>query len=198
MKTFELEFSYLGDRDYLDVTSILDSFWQALGPNTRTAVRNMDFRIHAPFNENCTLYYQENSVPSYKNDPCAKFTWLIEGKKYFGFLVPNGQKIVKRSPEPKWDFEQHCEFRDGKMYLTKNFNQDVCYSLTKTGKFLISKYRDPAVKVVRFKFNELMLPEELVGTSLRMQEMSGTEFIKVICEKNDKEFGFIVVTTKTE
>lgn len=198
MNPYELVFSYLGERDYLDVTSILESFWQVMGQDTRKKIRDMDFRILAPFNENCSLYYQKGSFAAVPKDPCAKFSWKIDGEKYFGLLVPNGNKITLRIPEPKWDFEHYCDFNEGVMRLKTKFKQDTCYSLTKMGKYLISKYRDPNVKVVRFNFKELLSPDDLEGTCLRLENMVGGDFIKVICEKNNEEFGFIVVTTKAQ
>lgn len=185
-----LKFSYLGDRDYLDITSILDSLWNFFGLDIRSSITEMTFKINFPIVQNCYLDYSTQQRASNSTD-AAEFTWIQNKTQFFGYLIPNGTVFTDRTEEPKWDFESFCDFSNDRVILKNNFKIDTCYNMTKMGKFLISKYQDPNVRIVKFYFKELIPSKEMIGISLKLQKIRGG-FLKIICENNSEEFGHII------
>jgi hypothetical protein len=185
-----LKFCYLGDRDYLDITSIFDSLWNFFGLDIRASITEMTFKINFPIVQNCYLDYSTHQRDSNSTD-AAEFTWIQNNTQFFGYLIPNGTIFTDRTEEPKWDFESFCEFSNDRVILKNNFKIDTCYNMTKMGKFLISKYQDPNVRIVKFYFKELIPSKEMIGISLRLQKIRGG-FLKIICENNVEEFGHII------
>ena len=178
------------------MTSVLESFWSHFGFGIREQIREMEFKILAPILENCFLHY--GLIADFTNDSvvekaAASFSWQIDAVNYVGFLVPNGEKIIERVDEPVWDFSKYCDFKNDRVILKKIFKNDVCFNLTKMGKYLISKFRDPNVRIVKFYLRELIPKKDMIGSQLYMVDLKKNGFIKIICENRGEELGYILV-----
>lgn len=189
-----IKFSYLGERDYLDITSILDSLWDHFGIGFRQDVKDMHFKLLAPISQNCFLVYgPECNFKKNAENAVAEFAWTVHQIKYLGQLFQNGEVISIRLPEPRWNFAEYCDFQNDTVTLKKTFNEDVCYNLTKMGKFLISQFRDPNVRIVKFFFKDLLPSQNLVGAQLRIIDLRKKGFTKIVCQNKGDELGYIMI-----
>jgi hypothetical protein len=195
MKSFKMSFEYLGNRDYLDISSITDSFWQNFGTEKRTLVRNFEFKLLKPIDVECIFCYDEIGKIEFSNKKksLATIKWELGGKEYLGFFNGTEIKISKRRTEENFSFENHCEVLDQKVKLKRLFSADTCYNLMKMGKFLIGRSDNPNVRVVKYFMRHFMPAEELINSEVNLTSLWGNDFFKLHCTKNSDEFGYIIV-----
>lgn len=198
MKSCRLLFKYLGNRDYLDISSITESFWSAFGNEKRELISDLEFKLKRQIHTQCDLVYDEigNIDGSLKEKAYAELSWKIQGRAYQGFFLGTDEVITARDPEANLNFADYCEFEGQKVRLIKLFRDDTCYNLMKMGKYLVSQSYDPQVKVVKYSMQYFMPASKLIGAEMKLSELPGGQFLKLSCSKDGAEFGYIVIRKK--
>jgi hypothetical protein len=195
MKKLKLSFSHLGERDYLDISSITHAFWQAFGPDKRSQTKNLEFRLRAAIAEQCDLLYEEGSkVDSmFRKDALAELRWEVADTPFFGFIFGNGERIVQRDPEPYVRTADYCQLVNDRVLIMKSMNGDTCYNLARMGKYLVGETLMTQVQVVKYYMSHFVSADELIGTELWLSHLNGSKFLKLHCSKYGVEFGHIIL-----
>lgn len=199
MLTRPLDLSYLGDRDYIDVSSIISSFWKALSPQTtQSSVGNIHFKILRPIRNQCELVYAENQWPSIGNvEPRVKLKWTSNNRTHLGYFLETNTLLTARRTESSWKLEDHLEIRENVVIIKKAFQEDCIYNLMKAGKYIIQHQSHHAPRVAEFIFNQLYSSNDIRGCVLKYEPLKKIRkdqvFIRLVCFKNDNIFGNVYV-----
>ncbi len=195
MKSCKLNFRYLGSRDYLDISSITDSFWNSFGVEKREFIKNLEFKLLKEIKFNCELKYEElhRLDSGLKDKAVAELYWEIESQMYQGYFLATAERITEREPEQVFKFEEYCDLTGDRVRLNKLFRQDTCYNLMKMGKYLVTEKYGPDVRVVKYVMKYFVPSADMIGSEMSLSPLPGGQFLRLSCFKKDLEFGQIII-----
>lgn len=189
-----IELSYLGDRNYIDISSVLAAVWNTYGKSKRNEITKLEFRLVMPITESCNLLVSKCPIDNASGNRTVfgEMTWNYKGDKMFGLLVGNGGVVKDRRPEVDWNFDDHCDVEGDKVFLRKTFSNETGYNYMKMGKYFLSKFMNPNVKFCKFYFDYYLPAAEMVGVYMTYSLAKGGNFLILNCFHNDEKYGYIM------
>ncbi len=187
-----LNLSYLGNRDYIDVTSITRAVSAAIDPNIEQS-QISDFSIHMenPLLNECFLVPKNSREEALTRVAKVRFNYR---DNFFDFdICQNETPIARRSMEAKIEILDYCKLEQDRILLQKPFSTEFMYTLMSMGKaILVSHFRRPP-RVVKMQYECFFNPALASGVSMKIGPLNRMNFGQLICEKGGEPFGSVLV-----
>lgn len=106
-----IRFSYLGDRNYISISQVVEEFLRAKGA-TGGGPQFYDFciRVRRPILNDCRLVPISSDLPLDDSRIVADYRYKKDGHIVREGLVSDRQVITARSPEPALNISKHLKF----------------------------------------------------------------------------------------
>lgn len=186
-----LNLSYLGNRDYIDVTSITRAVSAAIDPNIeQSQIANFSIHIENPLLNECFLV-PRGAIAALKKVAKIRFNYR---DSFFDFdICQNDTPIRRRSMEAKIDIFDYCKLERDRITLQKPFSTEFMYTLMSMGKaILVSHFRLPP-RVVKMQYDRFFNPCLTAGVSMKIGSLNRMGFGQLICQKGEEPFGSVLV-----
>lgn len=198
MDAKKLDISYLGKRDYIDVSTLSSALYGAIPQLTdNTKLKNFKFRVKKKVINECTisLYESELEAKAFENEATVVFNWDYEGKNYTAHFKETKTPITKRIPEIMEDTSRHISYDQQlkNVTLSNPVNDDSIYNLMKMGRIIVVEKYNLFPRVVRFHFDRLFNQEELKDVIMTAEFFASKDFYRLETFKEGKKFGEIII-----
>lgn len=190
-----LDISYLGDRDYIDVSTLSSALYQALPDITiNSHVTDFKIRLLKKVLFNCELVWAQDLEPDFdKKKLCVHFNWKFKDQLQSVYFQELSTLITSRKREPMTNPTEHMAYQSGEVHLFDPINDDSIYNLMKMGRILVVEKYHLIPRVVRFKFDRLLNQSELRGVTMKADFFAKEDFYILETFKNNNKFGEIII-----
>jgi hypothetical protein len=189
-----IEFSYLGDRDYIDISTISERTNMSLAELGILNVEQIRLRVLHPvlYNGVFEVASAESGKVVPKESPIA-VDFRANSLNYTAWVKPGNTKILSRRKEIHFELAKYTFIEDQRIELRKPFNSDLVYNLMKMGRELIVHSGlglKPRVLEFRFEF----IPEAKLFSQLSLQLSPLKNALHALtCFVDDEKFGRVIV-----
>ena len=133
-----ISFSFLGDRNYIDVSTITDAITEGIDKPQLGDYEDFHLKILRNIQNHGFLSLMENDKSIIlKSQFCLTFKFSIKGVPYLAWVEPGPEPIISRKVEIQKEIHDHCEIQGHRIFLRKPFNKNLVYNLMKMGKAII-------------------------------------------------------------
>ena len=185
-----VEFSFFGDRNYVDVTTISKELFKKISV-PMFQLKKIEFSILKTVSYN-GLFTLSKIKPIADYTVAVSFQYLDEN--YFGFVEDRDDLINQRFDEIPYVIENYFLLEGQSMTITKPLNDDFVYNYMKMGKELLVKNSiglNPRVAKYQFDF----VPEnaDYGHLSMKIKLEGKSKFYRLDCYFKDSHFGYVIV-----
>ena len=194
----KLNISYLGKRDYIDVSTLSSALYEALPLITENGkIKNLKIRLIKKVENECFLQLfkdSDNSTPKNIPGTAVIFNWDFEGVNYTAFFVEGEKTLNSRIKEIVDDPQEHIRYENGVVTIFNPINDDCIYNLMKMGRLIVVNKYNLYPRVVRFHFDRLFNKQEMKNIVMKAEVFSATKnFYKLETFKDGIKFGEIII-----
>lgn len=192
-----MNLSYLGRRDYIDISTLSNALYATLPDITSNdRIECFQCRITKKVEFNCDLILEQGPETKFdRRRAGVQFAWKFEGETYRAFLVERSDRIVARRTECVDDPSDYMTYRDGQVFLNAPINDDCIYNLMKMGKMIVTEKFGLVPRVVRIEFDRLYDRVGMMGITMGAKFFAKTNFYKLETFHRGLKFGEILVKT---
>lgn len=159
----KVNLSYLGDRNYIDISTISYNFFKSCGHDIYQASPDYEsIRILKKITRNGIL---TESKPT--NASCI-FKYKINSQKKIYYYIENSTIITSRTIEDAYNREEFFIIKDNTGRFIKPINTFMTYNLMCLGKSLIVANTDLTPRVVQTELNFHIEPNQYEFISMKL------------------------------
>lgn len=190
----KLDISYLGKRDYIDVSTLSSALYAALPDITdNRRIKNLNIRLLKKVTNECLLKLCDKNTHVDKEKTAVVFNWDFEGVNYAAHFIESDNLITSRRQELVDDPSDLMKYKDGEVLLFNPINDDCIYNLMKMGRLIVVNKYNLYPRVVRFHFDRLFNREEMKGIIMKADFFAAKDFYKLETFKDGHKFGEIII-----
>jgi hypothetical protein len=179
--------SYLGPRNYIDVSTLSESFFKACGyDNNDPAIESEAIRIYKKISHHGILTTQHCISMS------CKFEYSVNNEKRTYYFLENGPLITTTHPEILYKHEEHFIIQDKIARFIKPINKTMTYNLMCIGKALILSNSQLTPRVVQTDLRFNLRADDYANLSIEFTPLKN-DFILLRTYVNEKKHGDIHV-----
>lgn len=191
--------SYLGSRDYIDISSIWSAFSQANGNKFDcTSVEEILIRILKPIkNKVFSLRFNaRDTLPqSLKSQISAEIFYTLDSIEYRELLIEGNDPIVDRRLEKALNLDEYIAFSKDEAHFIKPLNDEHHYNYMVIGRIFIEQFMFDPPRVASCYVKKLISIEMLPKIVVTLGRKS-SKFLQIRYELNNSLLNEVLISRR--
>lgn len=161
MTDLMLNFSYQGDRDYIDISLICGEFFAAIEKQASVEqMKDLSVTVRKPIKHHCRAVLRQGLEG--KEESCAEVSFSYDNKKICYDLIPTERLITDRISDPQYSFSPPQVSENAvSSRLQSHDPKEVVYMYMKMAReFVVKHYDANGPRAVTFSVDFLPLPKK--------------------------------------
>lgn len=194
MVNTKLNISYLGKRDYVDVSSLCAALYEAWPEITdNKKMKNFGMRLIKKVTNECFLVLKEAENIVEDERTVLTGSWEYEGKTFNICYQETDKLLTARRTELIDNPVDLMKYENGEVLLFNPINNDSIYNFMKMGRLIIVNKYNLFPRVVRFRFARLLNQDEMKDVIMKASPFGSKNFYRLETFKDNEKFGEIII-----